>query len=301
MIELPDIFSGYITSVKKNPGGGKIEITALSFGGMLSWRVLVEYAKNDSIMTIIDKNCGSSAITERRFPNTVFDKTADAFFSPPKSCQRKSLINYVSRFIETGLRICSEIVHFGGGAKIRIFGRFTQDHRFFPNENMPIILSESYDTLAGQKYSYSESSALTGAYVYAMKSTNTGIVWGAFKGDSSGFERCEESIKIEAVTDYSFELVNGKIQYTTWIDYAATEEEAEDVFLARKQLPEEVVTAELGNGVNEAFRKGQFFVGDTVTLYPDEKDELSARRITKITETYSNGSVRMNIYLGNQV
>ena len=107
IIEIPEVFSGLITGIKKSAGGGKAEVSAISFAGLLSRRVLSEYARGDSFMTIIEKNCGALAGEKRAFPNTFIDKSADCLFVPSSAYQKRSLSRSVTAVIEKNFRICS--------------------------------------------------------------------------------------------------------------------------------------------------------------------------------------------------
>lgn len=306
IIEIPDVFSGVITGLKTPRGGGRVEVSAVSFSGLLSRRILVDYASGDSFMTIIEKNCGSLAKDIRVFPNTVIDKSEDCIFTPTSAHRKRSLSKSVSAVIEKGFRVCSEIVHDDGGAKIRIFGRYTSDLSVRSGAELPVILSGSYDTLGGQSYSYSEKGTVNGAYIYSKEKYNgsgeIGIeAWAGYFGEASGYLRCEEAYEIEPVIYYDYSIIDGEIIYNAALDYPATKEAAGDMFNARYAPPDEVISASLGNGMTETFRSGIFQVGDKVTLYPDENGENSARRITKITENYENGGLVMSVFLGNTI
>lgn len=306
VIEIPDVFSGVITGLKVLQGGGRVEISAVSFSGLLSRRILVDHAVGDSFMTMLEKNCGSLAKEKRIFPNTVIDKSVDCIFTPTAAYRKKSISRSVSAVIEKGFRVCSEIVHDDGGAKIRIFGRYTSDLSVGSGTALPVILSESYDTLGGQSYSYSEKGAVNGAYIFSDEKYNgsgeIGIeAWSGYFGEASGYMRCEEVYEIEPVIYYNVSVIDGEIVYKAELDYPATKKAAEELFNARYAPPEEVISAAMGNGMAEVFRSGIFQVGDAVTLYPDENGENSARRITKITERYENGGLTMSVYLGNLV
>ncbi|MGN0553406.1 MAG: hypothetical protein ACI4I1_08480 [Oscillospiraceae bacterium] len=306
IIEIPDVFSGVMIGVKLPRGGGRIEVSAVSFSGLLSRRILVDFEFGDSFMTIIEKNCGSLARAERVFPNTIIDKSEDCAFLPSSAYRKKSISRAVSAVIEKGFRVCSEIIHDDGGSKIRIYGRYTSDLSVSSGAAFPVILSENYDTLGGQSYAYSEKGAVNGAYIYSKEKYNgsgeVGIeAWSRYFGEASGYQRCEESYEIEPVISYSASVIDGELVYSAQLDYSGTKAVADDVFNARYAPPEEVISAYLGNGMTEAFRSGIFQVGDTVTLYPDENGEKSARRITKIMECCDNGGFTMSIYLGNMV
>ena len=306
VIEIPFVFSGIITGLKIPQGGEKVEVSAVSFAGLLSRRILVDYTRGDSFMTMIDKNCGALANKKRCFPNTAIDKTVDCIFTPSSALRKKSIARSVSAVIEKGFRVCSEIVHDDVGARIRIYGRYTSDHSVGSGTALPVILSESYDTLSGKSYSYTEKGTVNGAYIYseAKYSSGGGVsceAWAEHFGEASGYMRCEESYEIEPVIYYTFTAVDGEIIISTSLDLPVTREAAGDLFGARYSPPEEVISAAMGNGMTKAFRSGIFEVGDTVTLYPDENGERSARRITKITERYENGGLTMSVCLGNLV
>lgn len=306
VIEIPEVFSGVITGIKVPKVGGSIEVSAVSFSGLLSRRILVDYKVGDSFMTMIEKNCGASAKEKRIFPNTFIDKSVDCYFLPSSALLNKSFSSSISAVIEKGFRVCSEIVHDDEGAKIRIFGRYTSDLSVGSGAAIPVVLSENYDTLSGQSYSYTEKGAVNGAYIYskAKYSSSGGEIceaWSEYFGDADGYMRCEESYEIDPVMYYDFSVVDGELVVRVSLDYPATREAAADLFGARYSPPEESISAAMGNGMTENFRSGVFEVGDTVTLYPDENGERSARRIMKITECCENGGSTMTICLGNLV
>lgn len=301
IIEIPDIFSGLITEIKRSEDGEKIEVSAVSVSGLLSRRILAEYENGDSFMTIIEKNCGAAAGEKRRFPNTYIDKSADCLFVPSKEYRKKSLSRSIAAVIDKGFRICSDIVH-GEGAKIRLYGRYTADLSVGSGAELPVILSTEYETLGRQSYSYSEKGTVSGAYIYtdAKNSGDNSIEeWSSFFGEAEGYGRCEEAYEIEPVIRYNASIVGDEIVYTPSLDYPATISAAEDLFFSRYSPPSEVVSAPLGSGMVRAAHSGIIEVGDKVTLYPDENGKDSARRINKIIERYENGEFTMSVYLGN--
>lgn len=302
IIEIPEVFSGLITGIKRSAGGGKTEVSAVSFSGLLSRRILSEYAKGDSFMTVIEKNCGASAGEKRAFPNTFVDKSADCLFVPTSAYLKRSLSRSAAAVIEKEFRICSEMIHDENGAKIRLYGRYVSDRSVGSGAELPIILSSEYETLGRQNYSYSESGTVSGAYIYTAEKRNSdGEVgceeWSGYFGEASGFERCEEACEIEPVVHYRPVMAGDSIVYNVELDYSATKAAAEDMFASRYSPPSEVISASLGKGLAEAIHSGAFGVGDKVTLYPDEKGKNSARRIAKIAEKYENGGFTVSVYL----
>lgn len=302
IIEIPEVFSGLITGIKKAADGGKAEVSAISFSGLLSRRILSEYEKGDSFMTIVEKNCCAEAGEKRAFPNTYADKSEDCLFVPSNAYKEKSLARAVNAVIGKGFRISSEIVHDDNGAKIRLYGRYVSDRSVGSGAELPIILSSEYDTLGRQNYSYSETGTVSGAYIYTNERRNSDgeigcEAWSGYFGDAVGFERCEEAYEIEPVIYYRAVIVGENIVYKAELDYAGTKAAAEDMFASRYSPPSEVISAALGSGQVKAMRSGAFAVGDKVTLYPDENGKDSARRITKIAERYENGGFTMSVYL----
>lgn len=301
IIEIPEVFSGLITGIKRSDGGGKIEVSAVSFSGLLSRRILSEYASGDSFMTIIEKNCGASAGEKRAFPNTFVDKTADCLFVPTDAYLKRSLSRSAAAVIEKNFRICSEIVHDGNGAKIRLYGRYASDRSVGSGTALPMILSSEYETLGRQGYTYSESGAVSGAYIYTTERRNSdGKVgceeWSGYFGEASGFGRCEEAYEIEPVVYYKAVAAGESIVYKVELDYPATKAAAEDMFASRYTPPSEVISASLGKGLAAALHSGEFGVGDRVTLYPDEGGE-GTRRIMKIAEKYEGGGFTVSVNL----
>ena len=301
IIEIPEVFSGLITGIKRSVGGGKVEVSAVSFSGLLSRRILSEYASGDSFMTIIEKNCGALAGEKRAFPNTFVDKGTDCLFVPSGAYQKRSLLRSAEAVIEKNFRICSEIVHDDNGAKIRLYGRYAIDRSVGSGTAMPMILSSEYETLGRQSYSYSESGEVSGAYIYTTERRNSdGKIgceeWSGYFGEASGFGRCEEAYEIEPVVYYKAVAAGESIVYKVELDYPATKAAAEDMFASRYAPPSEVISASLGKGLAKALHSGKFGVGDRVTLYPDESED-HARRIAKIAEKYENGGFTVSVYL----
>lgn len=301
VIEIPDVFSGLIVGIKKSDGG-RTQVSAVSFSGLLSRRVLVDYAKGDSFMTIVEKNCGAPAGEVRAFPNTEIDKSADCLFTPSSAYQKKNLARAVNAVIGKGFRVCSDIAHYSGGAKIRLYGNYTADRSIGSGAALPVILSSEYDTLGRKNYSYTEKGVVSGAFIYTKAKYNgsggvTCEAWSEYFGDAVGFGRCEESYEIDPVIYYSSSVIDGDIIYNAELDISATKEEAAELFASRYSPPSEVITAALGKGLAKAVHSGAFGVGDKVTLYPDEGGENSARRIMKMTEHYENGGFTMSVYL----
>ena len=301
IIEIPEVFSGLITGIKRSVGGGKIEVSAVSFSGLLSRRILSEYAGGDSFMTIIEKNCGASAGEKRAFPNTFVDKTADCLFVPTDAYLKRSLSRSAAAVIGKDFRICSEIVHDGVGAKIRLYGRYASDRSVGSGAELPMILSTEYETLGRQSYTYSESGEVSGAYIYTTERRNSdGKIgceeWSEYFGEASGFGRCEEAYEIEPVVYYKAVAAGESIVYKVELDYPATKAAAEDMFASRYTPPSEVISASLGKGLAAALHSGEFGVGDRVTLYPDEGGD-GTRRIMKIAEKYEGGGFTVSVNL----
>ncbi len=301
IIEIPEVFSGLITGIKRSVGGGKVEVSAVSFSGLLSRRILSEYASGDSFMTIIEKNCGASAGEKRAFPNTFVDKGTDCLFVPSGAYQKRSLLRSVEAVIKKNFRICSEIVHDDNGAKIRLYGRYAIDRSVGSGTALPMILSSEYETLGRQSYSYSETGAVSGAYIYTKpKYNNKGEIsceaWSGYFGDAVGFGRCEEAYEIEPMIRYNAVIEGEVLVYKTALDYPATKAAAEDMFASRYSPPSEVISASLGKGLAKALHSGKLGVGDRVTLYPDESEDHT-RRIARIAEKYENGGFTVSVYL----
>lgn len=298
IIEIPEVFSGLITGIKKPADGGSIEVEAVSFSGLLSRRVLTEYEDGDSFMTVVERNCGALADEKRAFPNTFVDKSADCLFTVPHEYLKRSLSMAAAAVIEKGFRICSEIVHENDGARVRLYGRYTVDRSVGSGTELPVILSSEYDTLGRQNYSYSEKGTVSSALIYTKIGSGAGSYeWSEFFGESSGFRRCESSFMVSPVVTYSFELDGERIVYKAQLDEEAVREAAEELFAVKVSPPSEVISASLGGGAVAAMRLGEFTVGDMVTLYPDENGSNSARRITKIIERYENGGLTMTVFL----
>ena len=301
IIEIPEVFSGLITEIKRSDGGGRIEVSAVSFSGLISRRILSEYAKGDSFMTIIEKNCGASAGEKRSFPNTFIDKAADCLFVPTDAYLKRSLSRSAAAVIGKDFRICSEIVHDGVGAKIRLYGRYAFDRSVGSGAELPIILSSEYETLGRQSYAYSETGAVSGAYIYTTERRNSdGEVgceeWSGYFGEASGFGRCEEAYEIEPVVYYRAVPTGDSVVYKVELDYPATKAAAENMFAARYTPPSEVISASVGKGLAAALHSGEFGVGDRVTLYPDKSGD-GTRRIAKIAERYENGGFTVSVDL----
>lgn len=303
VIEIVGSFSGIITGIKIS-AGGSFTVSAVSFAGLLSRRVLSVYSTGDSFLTIVEKNCGEKALEKRMFPNTYIDKTVDCSFKVTASYKNKTLSKAVSAVISQDFRICSEIVHNDEGARIRIFGRYALDRSVSSGDELPVLLSENYDTLKKRAYSYSENGSVNSAFVYSdEKYDSSGAIlyesWGSYFGDDSGYSRIEAAYEIQPVTHFVFTLGDGCIIYSEELDYKRTKEAAEALYISRYSPAEEVISALTGNGIREAFISGSLDVGDRVSIYPDEYGEKSVRRITKISEKYENGIFEMSIAFGN--
>lgn len=303
VIEIPDVFSGIITGIKIS-AVGSYTVSAVSFAGLLSRRVLSVYSSNDSFMTLIEKNCGENALKKRVFPDTYIDKTVDCTFKVTASYKNKSLSKAINSVISKDFRVCSEIVHNDEGARIRIFGRYAVDRSISSGDELPVLLSENYDTLDKRAYSYSENGSVNSAFIYSEeKYGSSGELlyesWRSYFGEESGYCRIEAAYEVQPVTHYRFTLGDGCIIYSEELDYTRTGAAAEALFISRYSPAEEVISALTGNGVREAVRSGSLDVGDKISIYPDDCGEKSARRITKICEKYENGAFEMSIAFGN--
>ncbi len=303
VIEIEGSFSGIITGIKIS-AGGSFTVSAVSFAGLLSRRVLSVYSSGDSFLTIVEKNCGENALEKRVFPNTYIDKAVDCTFKVTAPYKNKSLSRAISAVISQDFRICSEIVHNDEGARIRIFGRYALDRSISSGDELPVLLSENYDTLKKRTYSYSENTSVNSAFIYSDEKYNSSgeliyDKWSSYFGDASGYSRSEAAYEVQPVTYYNFTLGDGCIIYSEEIDYQRTKAAAEALFISRYSPAEEVISALTGNGIREAFIGGKLDVGDRISIYPDENGEKSVRRITKICEKYENGVFEMLIAFGN--
>lgn len=305
IIEVPEVFSGYITKFsagRDGSGCGIITAEGCSFDGMLSRRVLAAGEASDSFMTVLDKNAGAAAEEMRRFPCTYFDKGNDCGGMLEDGIIYENLGTYVTSAGRHKLfGVGSEIVHEDGGARIRIYGRYGADRSILQEENEAVVLSDSYGNVTDISRSYNENGAVNGAFIYSEEKVNskgdcTCEEWKKHFGDACGFGRCEEVYRIEPVVEYISVAYGESYIWSPSLDESATAKRAENLFLSRFSEFDDRFRAVLR--VKDGCSYG-FETGDRITLYSKGLGITVHERVYEIRESFENGAHYAAVYLGS--
>ena len=301
VVEIPYRYSGIVTEINLFVRNGVCILKAkgCSFDGMLERRVLIKCSSSDSVMTVLDKNAGEKAEEFRRFPAVKFDFSVDCTGMDNLSCQYGSLSSYIKTAgRENGFCVCSEIVHEGCEAYVRIFGRYGVDRSVEQNENTQLVYSDVYENLSDGEYLYSEKGAMTGAFVYSEEKQlgeYTIEAWNKlYDTETAGYSRCERSFRVDPQIIYVPVASGSSIIYVPELDIVASERYGQWIqkknYSGFKENMNSVIVLKNG-GV-------PFETGDKITVFCSRFDKLMTERVYEINEIYSGGSFTVSAVTG---
>lgn len=301
VVEVPERYSGIVTEINLSVRKGVCILKAkgCSFDGMLERRVLIKCSSSDSVMTVLDKNAGEAADDFRRFPAVKFDFTVDCTGMNNYGYLYGSLSSYIKAAgRDNGFCVCSELVHEGCEAYIRIYGRYGADRSVEQSENTQLVYTDVYENMSDGEYHYSEKGAMTGAFVYSeAKQIGEYTVesWNnIYSTDSSGYERCEKSFRIEPQIVYVPVASGSSIIYVPELDKDASESYGQWIqkknYSSFKEDMRSVIILK-SDGV-------PFEIGDKITVHCSRFDKLLTDRVYEIIETYSGGNFTVTAVTG---
>ena len=301
VVEVPDRYSGIVTEINLSVRKGVCILKArgCSFDGMLERRVLIKCTSSDSVMTVLDKNAGEAADDFRRFPAVKFDFTVDCTGMDNYSYQHGSLSAYIKAAgRENGFCVCSELVHEGCEAYVRIYGRYGSDRSVEQSENTQLVYTDVYENMSDGEYAYSEKGAMTGAFVYSeakQVGEYTVASWNKLYGtEMTGYERCEKSFRIEPQILYVPVASGGEINYVPELDVNASVNYGQWLHMRNYSGFRENMRAVI------VLKSGSvpFETGDRITVYCSRFGKLLTERVYEINEVYSGGGFTVSAVAG---
>lgn len=292
IVELKGKCSGIITSIDifRREGFYSIKAEGCSFDGLFRRRVLVDHKDGDSLLTIIDRNCGNLADEIRRFPCIEVDYSCDCQTDIAEAHRFRSLAGFVNAACQLdSLGVLSELAHEKDRHYIRIYGKRPKDRTASQNTNRKAVFSDRYESFGKAAYSYSENGAMTGAVVYSESKYlyDTYIPeWHGIYGDASaGFGRCEKAYKIQPRIKYIPRTIDGRTVYVPALDEESTQRYGEFVHMSNYSEFSENMQMYLT--LKEDYTK-DFDVGDRITVECSRFGKVLDRTVYQVTEFYSH-------------
>ena len=301
VVEVPYRYCGIITEINLfvRKGVCILKAKGCSLDGMLERRVLIKCSSSDSVMTVLDKNAGEAADDFRRFPAVKFDFTVDCTGMDNYSYQYGSLSSYINAAgRENSFCVCSEIVHEGCEAYIRIFGRYGVDRSVEQSVNTQLVYTDVYENISDGEYHYSEKGAMTGAFVYSeAKQIGEYTVesWNKLYGtEMTGYARCEKSFRIEPQITYVPVVSAGVVTYVPELDTDASESYGQ--WIQKKNYSS--FKEDMRSVIVLKSDSVPFETGDKITVHCSRFDKLLTDRVYEIIETYSGGNFTVTAVTG---
>ena len=292
-------FSGIITSVKITDK--KLTIGGTSLNGILSRRVITNYDWEDTVMTLIDKNCALSAETSRRFPALSVDYSNDCpgYFS--SALVHNTLADYAEIIAGSeDFGIFGKINH--STKQIELYGRYAQDRSVEQTVNKQVVFSDNYENISDITYNFSNANVINQVTVFSEGEYNdtNHIDIDRFEQtftqeEKSGFELGEAYVEIDPVTTVEYRASGtGSVAWTI-LSFGRTQAKAQTV-------AQETFSAAINNVgctlIAEKNWREKFAVGDIVTITVDKYNITLSKRIAEVTTFISANKNVVEIVLG---
>lgn len=292
-------FSGIITSVKITDK--KLTVGGTSLNGILSRRVIANYNWDDTVLTLVDKNCALLAEENRRFPRVIVDYTADC----PGYLSSKLVYGRLSDYAEIianseDFGIFGRINH--DTKQIELYGRYAQDRSADQTINKPVVFSDNYENMTDITYNFSNASVINRVTVFSEGNYDNlnfidldGFEQTFELGENSGYNLVEEFIEIDPVTASEWRSNGAGADLWTILNYERTLAKAQTT--AQETLSKATDNVSCSLIVGNEWRK-KFAVGDVVTVQVEKYGITINKRISEITTFISSGKDVVDAVLG---
>lgn len=290
--------AGIITSTEISSGEKAVlTVSGQNFVGLLSRRILADYALGDTAMTVLRKNAGDLAQKKRQLGATTFDSTADC----PAYQARQMLFKQLSDFVgniasvkEWSLQ--SRIAHDKSGVQIVMSGRQSVDRSVSQTNVAHVIFSDVSETAADFERQHSDNGAVTGVVVGSPKQYNDSShidveQYIDFFGDAQSYGRIEKYQSISPVTKKEY---RDKVEWTVldeWETFRAADEMAAASYVSATDF---FGASIIINGDWES----KFAVGDIVTVQNTTWSAVANKQITEVREYWGADNITITATLG---
>lgn len=291
--------AGIITSTEITSGEKAVlTVSGQNFVGLLSRRILADYALGDTTMTIIRKNAGDLAQKNRQLGATTFDSTVDL----PAYQAGQMLFKRLSDFIENIASVKewslqSRIAHNKSGVQIVMSGRQSVDRSVLQTNVARVIFSDVSETATDFERQHSDNGAVTGVVVGSPKQYNGSShidveQYIGFFGDAQSYDRIESYKSITPVT--KIEIRQKDVEWTVldeWATFRAADEMAAASYVSATDF---FGASLLISGEWES----KFAVGDIVTVQNTAWSAVANKQVTEVREYWGADNITITATLG---
>lgn len=291
--------AGIITSTEITSGEKAVlTVSGQNFVGLLSRRILADYALGDTTMTVIRKNAGDLAQKSRQLGATTFDSTVDL----PAYQAGQMLFKRLSDFIENIASVKewslqSRIAHNKSGAQIVMRGRQSVDRSVLQTNVARVIFSDVSETATDFERQHSDNGAVTGVVVGSPKQYNDSSHidverYIGFFGDARSYDRIESYKSITPVT--KIEIRQKDVEWTVL-------DEWETFLAADKMAAASYVSATDFFGASLLISReweSKFAVGDIVTVQNTTWNAVANKQVTEVREYWGADNITVTATLG---
>ncbi len=291
--------AGIITSTEITSGEKAVlTVSGQNFVGLLSRRILADYALGDTTMTVIRKNAGDLAQKNRQLGATTFDSTVDL----PAYQAGQMLFKRLSDFIENIASVKewslqSRISHDKSGVQIVMSGRQSVDRSVLQTNVARVIFSDVSETATDFERQHSDNGAVTGVVVGSPKQYNDSSHidverYIGFFGDAQSYDRIESYKSITPVT--KIEIRQKDVEWTVldeWATFRAADEMAAASYVSATDFfgASILISGEWEN---------KFAVGDIVTVQNTAWNAVANKQVTEVREYWGADNITVTATLG---
>lgn len=291
--------AGIITSTEITSGEKAVlTVSGQNFVGLLSRRILADYALGDTTMTVLRKNAGDLAQQNRQLGATTFDSTVDCPAYQAGQMLFKRLSDFVGNIASTkGWSLQSRIAHNKSGVQIVMSGRQSVDRSVSQANVARVIFSDVSETATDFERQHSDNGAVTGVVVGSKKQYNGSShidveQYIGFFGDARSYDRIESYKSITPVT--KIEIRQKDVEWTV-LDEWETFRAADEMAAASYVLATDFFGA---NIVINGDWESKFAVGDVVTVQNTAWSAVANKQVTEVREYWGADDITVTATLG---
>ena len=291
--------AGIITSTEITSGEKAVlTVSGQNFVGLLSRRILADYALGDTTMTVLRKNAGDLAQENRQLGATIFDNTVDCPAYQAGQMLFKRLSDFVGNIASVkGWSLQSRIAHDKSGVQIVMSGRQSVDRSVLQANVARVIFSDVSETATDFERQHSDNGAVTGVVVGSLKQYNSSShidveQYIGFFGDARSYDRIESYKSITPVT--KIEIRQKDVEWTV-LDEWETFRVADEMAAASYVLATDFFGASI---VINGDWESKFAVGDVVTVQNTAWNAVANKQVTEVREYWGADNITVTATLG---
>jgi hypothetical protein len=291
--------AGIITSTEITSGEKAVlTVSGQNFVGLLSRRILADYALGDTTMTVLRKNAGDLAQENRQLGATIFDSTVDCPAYQAGQMLFKRLSDFVGNIASVkGWSLQSRIAHDKSGVQIVMSGRQSVDRSVLQANVARVIFSDVSETATDFERQHSDNGAVTGVVVGSLKQYNSSShidveQYIGFFGDARSYDRIESYKSITPVT--KIEIRQKDVEWTV-LDEWETFRVADEMAAASYVLATDFFGASI---VINGDWESKFAVGDVVTVQNTAWNAVANKQVTEVREYWGADNITVTATLG---